>query len=57
MFAKLVIALIALAVTGTIIAQQPAPSRSGHQAHAPAKVEVPGTNYEANHRCTRSPAA
>ena len=48
MFAKLVVALVALVVTGTIIAQQPAPAPSaGIKRTILQKVEVPGTNYEA----------
>jgi len=45
MFAKLLAALIALVVTGTLIAQQPAPAIKRTLLQ---KVEVPGTTYEAN---------
>jgi quercetin dioxygenase-like cupin family protein len=49
MFAKLVVAFVALVVTGTIIAQQPAPAPSpGIKRTLLQKVEVPGTSYEAN---------
>lgn len=47
MFAKLVTAVIALAVIGASIAQQPAPTPSaGIKRVILQKIEVPGTNYE-----------
>ena len=48
MFAKLIVAIVAVALTGTIVAQQPAPAPSpGIKRTILQRVEVPGTNFEA----------
>lgn len=47
MFRNLAVAFVALAFTGTVLAQQPAPAASpGIKRTLLQKVEVPGTNYE-----------
>ena len=47
MFEKLGVLFVALAFTGTVAAQQPAPAASpGIKRTILQKVEVPGTNYE-----------
>jgi quercetin dioxygenase-like cupin family protein len=47
MFKKLAVLFVALAFTGTMAAQQPAPAASpGIKRTILQRVEVPGTNYE-----------